>query len=61
MNKTLTINIDKQITERDFMEDCLNLHYSGYDTRFVIGIYGLVKGLNISKIIYLRGLMRDNK
>ncbi len=53
------IKIDKEITEIDFMEQCLNLYHSGYDPSLLIGIYGLGKGLHVSKIIYLKELMGE--
>ncbi len=59
--KRFKITIDNEITERDFMEHCLNLYFSRYDPSLLMGIYGLGKGLHVSKIIYLKGLMEDKR
>jgi len=49
----MKIEIDKKITDKMFMEHCLNLHYSGYDPRVLIAFYALGKSWHISKLLFL--------
>lgn len=59
--KKFTININKKITERDFMEHCLNLKCSGYDPTFLVAFYSLGKRWKVDKLIYLLNLLEDLK
>ena len=55
----LGIQIDKRITDKVFMEYCLNLKASGYDPIILMGIYGLGKSWHFAKLLYLNQLLNE--
>ena len=57
--KTFTIDIDKNITEQSFIENCLNMKYSGYDWRIAFFFYALGRRLHINKFNYYFKLLED--
>lgn len=59
--KTLTISIDKEITEQFLVENCLNLASSGYDNSLTFAFYALANSWHIDKLIYYRDLINGNK
>ena len=55
----MKIQIDNKITERDFMEHCLNLKASGYVPTVLIGFYAIAKRWHIDKFLYLQELLNE--
>ena len=58
MNK---LTISTTIEERDLVEHCLNLHYSGYDWKPILLFYALGHLWNIDKLLYYKSLMKEEK
>ena len=56
---TLTIKIDKKVTEQFLIENCLNMKCSGYNNEAVLLLYALDKRWNINKLTYYLKLMKD--
>jgi len=57
----LTIEIDKKINDKMFMEYCLNLVSSSYDPTLFIVFYSLGRNWHIDKFVYLQELINDLK
>ena len=55
----MEIQIDSKITEKDFMEYCLNLRASGYDPAILMGFYALGESWHIDKLLYLQELLSE--
>ncbi len=53
------IQIDKKITDENFIEYCLNSKASGYDPSFLIGIYALGKSWHFKKLLFLQTLLQE--
>jgi len=56
----MKIEIDKEITESNLVEQCLNLKHSGYDYRLLFYFYTLGKRWHITKLNYYMRLIEKN-
>ena len=59
--KKQTLRIETGVSERDFIEGCLNLYNSGYEFELIFGLYALVKKWNIDKFAYYYNLIVESK
>ena len=58
---TFQIQINKSITEQQFIESCLNYKYSGYYSTFFLLIYALETRMNVDDFTYYFNLLEGVK
>jgi len=51
------MNIISNVPEKEMIEWCLNLRYSGYDPMLYLGLHALANGWHINKLSYYVGLL----
>ena len=61
MKGTFKIEIDKSITEQNFIEGCLNMKYSGVDWRIAFFFYALGQRWHINKFNYYFKMLEEVK
>lgn len=57
--KTMKLEIDKDITESNLVEQCLNLKHSGYDFKLLLLFYALGKKWHHNKLFYYLRLIEE--
>lgn len=55
------LKITANVSEKDFMESCLNITHSGYDVTLTLVFYALAKRWNINKLMYYMRLLDSPK
>lgn len=51
------IIIEADIPEKEFMESCLNMRFSGYNPMIPLGFYALAHSWHVNKLIYYLNLL----
>jgi len=60
MMNQVKLTIESNLSERDLVEGCLNMHHSGRDPTIIFIFYAMAKSWETDKLFYYLSLLEED-